>query len=394
MTDRHEHLDEGTIHAWLDGALPPDESARVESLASTCTECAALVAEARGLVAASSRILSSLDAVPGGVIPGVESGTDQLAALRARRRETSRRWWNDRRFVAAASLVLVAGVSSLVWRSASTDAPADFQRVAGAAASESDSAAPMAPGPSPVPTPTSTREAASPDARAGASAPLRDAAPVRVAEKRAIDSTPEQKITAPTASLARGASVAANEARRSDVDSAASKAQMDSVRSTQRLAQRPTFEAQLQQGAVQQASRQRAEQSRAAAPPPALAPGSRLGGVVTTGVAADMAAPLPHCYRLLEPLRSDPGVIADSVRLLSVTPMELSDPTWYRARAVGWADTALVWRSVDSTTVELRSRVASNPLVVRFSIAGLPVPLALEGRERTAMAVAIRIRCP
>ena len=69
MTERNEHLDEGMIHAWLDGALSPDESARMESHANSCADCAALVAEARGLVAASSRILASLDAVPAGVIP-------------------------------------------------------------------------------------------------------------------------------------------------------------------------------------------------------------------------------------------------------------------------------------------------------------------------------------
>ena len=394
MTDRHEHLDEGTIHAWLDGALPPDESARVEAQATACTECAALVAEARGLVAASSRILSSLDAVPGGVIPGVESGTDQLAALRARRHETSRRWWNDRRILAAASLVLVAGISSLVWRSTSTEATSGVEQVADAVRSEADSVVPTAPPPTAAPAPTSAREATAPEARVQAAAPLRDAASARVAEKRAVDSSAELKVTAPTASLARGASVAANEVRRVDVDSAAAKSQaLDSIRATQRLAQRTAFEVQLQQGAVQ--NRQRAEQSRPAAPPPALAPGSRLGSVVTTGVAADMAAAQSrNCFRLVEPLRSDPGIVADSVELLNVTPMEFSDPTWYRARAVGWADTALVWRSVDSTTVELRSRVASRPLVVRFSIAGLPLPLALEGRERMVVAHAVRIRCP
>src|SRR5687767_4347346 len=116
MTDRHEHIDEGTIHAWLDGALPPDESTRAEALAQSCAECAALVAEARGLIAASSRILSSLDAVPAGVIPGSGQQGDQLAALRARRNATTRHWWQDRRVMVAASLVFVAGVSSLVLR--------------------------------------------------------------------------------------------------------------------------------------------------------------------------------------------------------------------------------------------------------------------------------------
>src|SRR5262245_6969751 len=104
MTDMKQHLDEGTIHAWLDGGLSPDESARVESHTGSCADCAALVAETRGLVAASSRILSSLDAVPSNVLPGATTGTDQLAALRARRAAITRVWWRDRRFEAAASL--------------------------------------------------------------------------------------------------------------------------------------------------------------------------------------------------------------------------------------------------------------------------------------------------
>jgi hypothetical protein len=86
------HLDEGTIHAWLDGALTPDESARAESHAAECATCAAAVAEARGLIAASSRILTALDDVPGQVVPPgdrVLAAGDSLfaaAAARARRR--------------------------------------------------------------------------------------------------------------------------------------------------------------------------------------------------------------------------------------------------------------------------------------------------------------------
>jgi anti-sigma factor RsiW len=64
-----QHLDEGTIHAWLDGALSPDEAARVEAHAKECPECAAAIAEARGFIAASSRILTALDHVPRGVVP-------------------------------------------------------------------------------------------------------------------------------------------------------------------------------------------------------------------------------------------------------------------------------------------------------------------------------------
>ena len=64
-----QHLDEGTIHSWLDGALSADEAARVEAHVAECPQCAAAVAEARGFIAASSRILTALDNAPRGVIP-------------------------------------------------------------------------------------------------------------------------------------------------------------------------------------------------------------------------------------------------------------------------------------------------------------------------------------
>ncbi|HJP61252.1 MAG TPA: zf-HC2 domain-containing protein [Gemmatimonadaceae bacterium] len=64
-----QHPDEGTIHAWLDGALTADEAARVDAHVKDCAQCQAAVAEARGFIAASSRILTALDNVPRGVIP-------------------------------------------------------------------------------------------------------------------------------------------------------------------------------------------------------------------------------------------------------------------------------------------------------------------------------------
>jgi hypothetical protein len=64
-----QHPDEGTIHSWLDGALSPDEAAQVEAHVKDCPQCAAAVAEARGFIAASSRILTALDNAPRGVMP-------------------------------------------------------------------------------------------------------------------------------------------------------------------------------------------------------------------------------------------------------------------------------------------------------------------------------------
>ena len=49
-----KHPDEGTVHAWLDGALDDTEARELEMHVAECVECAAMVAEARGLIAASS----------------------------------------------------------------------------------------------------------------------------------------------------------------------------------------------------------------------------------------------------------------------------------------------------------------------------------------------------
>ncbi|MGK2960718.1 MAG: anti-sigma factor family protein [Gemmatimonadaceae bacterium] len=97
-----QHPDEGTIHAWLDGQLSADEGAELEAHAATCAECAASIAEARGLAAASSRIVSSLDIVPGGVIP-----------VRA---PVKRAWYLTTQFRAAAAVLFVAGVSLVLTR--------------------------------------------------------------------------------------------------------------------------------------------------------------------------------------------------------------------------------------------------------------------------------------
>src|SRR5258705_36373 len=95
-----QHLDEGTIHAWLDGALSPDEAARVEAHVAECPQCAAAVAEARGFIAASSRILTALDHVPRGVVPVARPA----------------RWSNPAMWRAAAGVLVVAGGSLVVVR--------------------------------------------------------------------------------------------------------------------------------------------------------------------------------------------------------------------------------------------------------------------------------------
>jgi len=111
-----QHLDEGTIHAWLDGALDAEESSRVEEHTRECATCAAAVAEARGLVAGASRILTALDHVPAAVTPRAPASGGGAASSR------SRSLWGKLHLTplraAAASLVFLAAGTLFVLRNA------------------------------------------------------------------------------------------------------------------------------------------------------------------------------------------------------------------------------------------------------------------------------------
>lgn len=95
-----EHLDEGTVHAWLDGQLPATEAAALESHLHACESCSAMVAEARGLMAGATRILGALDDVPA------------VRTVVSHRRQ--RQWVMPS---AAAATLLIAAVSLLSVRS-------------------------------------------------------------------------------------------------------------------------------------------------------------------------------------------------------------------------------------------------------------------------------------
>jgi hypothetical protein len=103
-----QHLDEGTIHAWLDGALDATRSREIEAHLATCSTCSAAVAEARGLIAASSRILTALDDVPGGVLP------KRAPAVPAK---PAKRQWRAAPWVSAIAATLMLAVGLATWNS-------------------------------------------------------------------------------------------------------------------------------------------------------------------------------------------------------------------------------------------------------------------------------------
>ena len=131
------HVDEGTVHAWLDGQLSPEEAARVEAHVGGCETCSGLVAEARGHIAAATRIVNALDGVPTQVSP------------QARRRS---RQWQLR--LAAAIVVMAVGTAVLLRESHGRVSPPFEEHAAAPAAGAPSQIVPnasSAPAPAPAP---------------------------------------------------------------------------------------------------------------------------------------------------------------------------------------------------------------------------------------------------
>ncbi|MDQ2767128.1 MAG: carboxypeptidase-like regulatory domain-containing protein [Gemmatimonadota bacterium] len=105
-----QHLDEGTIHAWLDGELPSPERETAEAHLAECAQCAAAVAEARGFIAASTRILTALDSVPAGVLPAISKQSGAARPAVRRRFMASRAW------MAAAAVLVLSTVTVIAIR--------------------------------------------------------------------------------------------------------------------------------------------------------------------------------------------------------------------------------------------------------------------------------------
>lgn len=95
-----EHPDEGTIHAWLDGALDAASAASLEAHVATCDACSAAVAEARGLIAGASRVVRMLDETPAPLVVPVKEGSSLWRMLRV----------TPARASIAAALVVAVGI--------------------------------------------------------------------------------------------------------------------------------------------------------------------------------------------------------------------------------------------------------------------------------------------
>jgi hypothetical protein len=98
--DSMSHVDEGTLHTYLDGELPPAERSALETHLAGCATCRATLTEERGLRERASAVLGS--ARP------AERPAPPLEQLR---REPNRSPWRVRRsFAWAASIALALGL--------------------------------------------------------------------------------------------------------------------------------------------------------------------------------------------------------------------------------------------------------------------------------------------
>jgi hypothetical protein len=284
------HPDEGLIHAWLDGELDAIEAARVEALVASDPAWTAAAAEARGLIAASARIVGTLDRVPANVIPKTT----------APRRRAVRQWvWRVAAVVAlmaGSAVVLERGTPELtVPRSAPTPAKAPTAEPA---------VAPPAPDVSPKPgaTPPAAKKAGSAATLTRADSSMR-AAPVRKAEP----------------------GVAAN-APASESKSSVYQKELDIPKQTDALRDKDAASA-LGELRANTAAAAAGAGRRAAFVPPAAAPSPVYGAAAAQGHALEKTTRLPpSCFVQREPrdsamriIRLDAGALADSIRLERLT---------------------------------------------------------------------------
>ena len=350
-----QHLDEGTIHAWLDGALPPLEAEQVAKHAAECTTCAAAVAEARGIIAGSARIVSALDDVPGGVIPGrttrPSSGGGGAASVWRRLHLTPAR-------AALAATVLLAVSTTLTLRFSSSPEL------------KSDSAA--------ITALTRAQE--------------RPAAPAPVARAVTLDSF---KVPAPAtkATAVRMANTVASPRPTQPV--------VPEERAVADAAARDTTTRVLAKTRV---AAQEVAAGAAPAPPAALtASGARATTSPATALdqQADSASTFEGCYRLSADSSSGstemPSGLPTSFALTRPSPerRELAARRAFSLRADSIAAPPLVWRRLSTTeaSVTFAGRAGGARPVSLLLTAGSPVAVASSG-DRTTKVRVIRASCP
>lgn len=329
-----KHPDEGMVHAWLDGALDDAEANELEAHVTSCTECAAMVAEARGLIAASSRIVSQLDGVPARVVPATPAPVD--AAKRA-----PRAWWRSSGLAAAALLCITTATWIAVRKPASVRdavapasvAPANVASASVASANAARDAASRLADTASAPVAATSARA---DAQRQAAAPLRDATAatqskrktgtsrfaVKSAEEKIGTSSEPKFVRQLDAARAQFDGVAAVGGVASAPPPAASAARISANdSSTQKLAARLRAPTAQLQSAVAAAADARAESTPSSpAAPLTSAPLAVVGCYLLAPVVSPSDAAVATKSA---PGRAMAGVAMSPVRMPSLTPQSL-----------------------------------------------------------------------
>jgi hypothetical protein len=101
------HVDEGLLHAYLDGALSPAEAPGVDAHLAQCPDCRHRLEEARALIARAAELLA-VAAPPDRELPPFRAGDGKPPA---------RLWWQVRLPLAwAATVALALGIGTYVGR--------------------------------------------------------------------------------------------------------------------------------------------------------------------------------------------------------------------------------------------------------------------------------------
>ena len=369
-----QHLDEGTIHAWLDDALAGDEAAAVAKHVAECGDCAALVAEARGMIVAAGNIVAALDDVRGGVIPS----SAPARAIAGQTSQTSlwrRLHFTPTRAALAATLLVAVGSVLTVRRAGQRD----DQRIPSASTVVAPTIAPSTSRPSSPPQPQAQTPATAAHKAAGLASP-----------------TPSNVASAPAVASPPPASRALNALATKPSSSVADAHQLaDSVRSStgDRVAAAPAASANAPAVVISGAAKPSADSIRVA--PERRAQVTALEGVAATAKTSALRSfavgpSVEGCYevRVDSANSSVAGILPrfeltsnSSVR--SVTPEGRADSTMPVGR----------WERVTPNVVRVRFAEAreQQPLTLQFGSASL-TGRAGAGDRATNVAVE-RIAC-
>ena len=388
------HPDEGTIHAWLDDQLAPEERAKLEQHFDQCEQCAVLVVEARGLVAGAGRIVGALDGVRSGVVPPTKRlGAPSKSLWRALR-------LTPIRAAIAATLLLATATVFTVRQDDRTRNT--VSRTVATPASAAPPATVTATVPAPLPAPLAAPLAGPPAGIAPSpTAAVSQRAVPELAAKRndqalALDSAPpaSEKTRANTVAQVPAAPRDSSPATATVASGMA--ASRSALADTVAVAGRRDMAANARQPVHADSIAMRAAK---AAPVPQPAAQRRFAGaisqIVATGMVQTTDARAFGCYRLnVDSLRD---------RFTTFRQFGLSAPNGvnvvHALGSSGRPDSVIagaVWRPLDRDSVAVSTPRSSPPAILVFALGeeGRNAPGRLTANGETTPVQVLRTRCP